>query len=80
MADATGSPPETTQRRKKYSVRKPDNRDRSEEMMVRYYKEPENQHNLRERIARYKEAIADLQGKIAKLEKYIFELPEQNVR
>jgi hypothetical protein len=80
MADGSDSPIETTMRKKKYQVRKPDNRDRSEEYMIKYYKDPENQNNLRERIARYKEAMIDLQGKITKLEKFVFEPPEENAR
>jgi hypothetical protein len=81
MADGSDSPVDSTTNKKKYKVRKPDNRDRSEEYMTKYYKEPENQKNLRERIARYKEAMADLQGKISKLEKFVFEIsPVENVR
>jgi uncharacterized coiled-coil DUF342 family protein len=67
--------------KKKFRLRKPDTRDRSEELKIKYYKDPENQKNLRERIDKYKEGIKDLQEKIADLEKYIFDiLPEETLR
>ncbi len=58
-----------------YRPRKPDMRDRSEELMTKYYKDPDNQKKLRERVARYKEGLIDLQNKIVQLEKYIFDIP-----
>ena len=76
MADASA---EST--KKKYRLRKPDTRDRSEELKIKYYKDPENQKNLRERIAKYKDGIKDLEEKIADLEKFIFDiLPEETLR
>ena len=64
-------------KKKKYYPRKPDTRDRSEELMNKYYKDPENQKKLRERITKYKEAIVDLHAKITQLEKFVFDiLPE----
>lgn len=67
--------------KKKFRLRKPDTRDRSEELMTKYYKDPENQKKLRERIARYKEGITEIQTKITHLEKFIFDnLPEENSR
>lgn len=63
--------------KKKFRLRKPDTRDRSEELKTKYYKEPENQKRLQERIAKYKEGIKDLQEKIADLEKYIFDIPPE---
>jgi uncharacterized coiled-coil DUF342 family protein len=79
MADSETNVGDT--KKKKYYPRKKDTRDRSEEMMTKYYKEPENQKNLRERITKYKECIADLQTKITQLEKYMFDiLPEDSLR
>jgi hypothetical protein len=63
--------------KKKFRYRKPDTRNRSEELMIKYYKDPENQKNLRERISRYKEGIADIQRKITHLEKFIFEISSE---
>jgi hypothetical protein len=71
----------TESTKKKYRLRKPDTRDRSEELMTKYYKDPENQKNLRERIVKYKEGVKDLQEKITHLEKFIFDiLPEETLR
>jgi len=66
MADASA---EST--KKKYRLRKPDTRDRSEEKMLKYYSDPENQKRLQERIRTYKSGIVDLQQKINALEKYV---------
>lgn len=57
--------------KKKYRLRKPDTRDRSEEKMIKYYSDPENQKRLQERIQTYKSGITDLQEKIKHLEKYV---------
>lgn len=74
MADSDINDGET---KKKFRYRKPDTRNRSEELMIKYYKDPENQKNLRERISRYKDAIADIQRKITHLEKFIFEISSE---
>jgi hypothetical protein len=79
MADSAAPAAETT--KKKFRPRKPDTRDRSEELMIKYYKVPENQQNLRERLAKYKNCIKDLQDKITHFERFIFDLPpEENMR
>jgi hypothetical protein len=71
----------TEAQKKKFRPRKPDTRDRSEELMTKYYKVPENQRNLRERLTKYKDCIKDLQEKITHLEKFIFDiLPEENMQ
>ncbi len=57
--------------KKKFRLRKPDTRDRTEEKMMKYYSEPEKQLRLQERLQTYKAGIIDLQNKIKELEKYV---------
>ena len=52
-------------------IRKPDNRNRSEEKMIKYYNDPEKQIRLQGRIKAYRDTIIILQTKIIELEKYI---------
>lgn len=39
--------------------------------MRAYYNKPENQKNLRERIAKYRETIVDIQKKVDELVQYV---------
>lgn len=68
MAD-TGSTESAA--KKKFRLRKPDTRDRTEEKMIKYYSDPEKQQRLQERLQIYKSGIIDLQHKIKELEKYV---------
>lgn len=68
MAD-TGTTESAT--KKKFRLRKPDTRDRTEEKMMKYYSDPEKQQRLQERLQTYKTGIIDLQNKIIELEKYV---------